>query len=192
MRLMRWEALFDDLEGQMAAAEAADASAEVAALVRAEFARTALVDRLRGQVGGLASLRLLDGRWLRGTLAAAAPGWLLLTAAPAASGGGAASQVLVRLGAVEHLQDLGAAQGLAAGEVERRLGWGAALRALARDRSAVTVMLAAGDLTGTLDRVGSDHVDVAVHPADVVRRRAAVTGVASVPFSAVLGVRSAA
>lgn len=188
---MRWEALFDDLEGQMAAAEAADVSAEVAALIRAEFARTALVDRLRGRVGGAVSLRLLDGRWLRGDLAAAAPGWLLLVASPTRPGGGAPSQVLVRLDAVERLQDLGAAQGITAGEVERRLGWGGALRALARDRSAVTVMLAAGDLTGTLDRVGSDHVDVAVHPADVVRRRAAVTEVASLPFAAVLGVRSA-
>ncbi len=190
---MRWKALFDDLEGQLGAAEAAGAAADVAALVRAEFARTGLGDRLRGRVGGPVSLLLRDGRWLRGDVAAAAADWLLLEAGSPVSGAARThpSRVLVPLGAVERLQDLGTAQGFTPGEVERRLGWGGALRALARDRAPVTVMLATGDLTGTLDRVGSDHVDLAVHPADAPRRRGEVIEVASLPFPALLAVRAA-
>ncbi len=194
--LMRWEALFDDLEGQMSSAEAADTAAEVAAMARAEFARTGLTDRLRGQVGSPVSLRLRDGRWLRGAVVTAAPRWLLLDTAAEAGGGRphaparAPGRLLLPLDAVERFQDLGSAQGAPAGEVERRLGWGGALRALVRDRAVVTVLLATGDLAGTLDRVGADHVDVAVHPLDAPRRRSAVTEVASLPFPAVLGLRA--
>ena len=57
-----------------------------------------------------------------------------------------------------------------------------ALRGLVRDRSAVTVALEdGGHLTGTIDRVGADFVEMAEHPAGEPRRASAVRAVHAVP-----------
>lgn len=49
----------------------------------------------------------------------------------------------------------------APGAVESRLGLGHALRALARDRAVVRVRAGEADLTGRIERVGADHLDLA-------------------------------
>jgi hypothetical protein len=72
----------------------------------------------------------------------------------------------------------------------RRLGLGVVLRGLSRDRSAVVVRTVGGRVVrGTVDRVGADHLDLAVHSADEVRRAESVSAVQTIPFPAVLGVR---
>lgn len=191
---MRWEALFADLEAQLAAGEVADVGSAAAAMTRAEFARTALPDRLRAQGDVPVSLGLRDGRWVEGQVVDVARRWVLL-AAPAAwpedGGGPPPGRLLVVLTAVERLRDL-TARSVPGEGVVVSLGVGSVLRALARDRAAVTVLLASGDLTGTIDRVGEDHLDVAVHPADAPRRPSSVTETATVALEALLGVRSAA
>jgi hypothetical protein len=76
------------------------------------------------------------------------------------------------------------------GPVSARLGLGAVLRGIARDRSAVTLVLVDGSaLSGTLDRVGQDFVEVAEHPGADARRRTEVRGVRAVPYAAVAAVR---
>jgi hypothetical protein len=193
---VRWDALFADLEAQLDAAVAA--GDDVAGLVRAEVARTDLADRLRAHAGAAVVLRLTDGQWLRGAVLEAAPQWLLLaegaTGEPGGHplGGSTGRQVLVPLTALERVGGLSRAVAPPPGAVERRLGLGAALRALSRDRVPVGLLLAGGALSGTIDRVGADHLDLAVHPAGEARRAAAVTEVAVVPFAALLGVRSGA
>lgn len=191
MRSVRWEALFADLEAQMTASEVFEVGSQAAAMTRAEFARTALPDRLRAQGGAAASLRLRDGRWVEGRVLDVAERWVLL-AAP--SGQDRADEepsdrLLVVLGAVERLRALTPRSAPGAGVVAT-LGVGSALRALARDRAPVTVLLASGDLTGTIDRVGHDHLDLAVHPVDAPRRPSSVTEVATVALDALLAVRS--
>ena len=47
-----------------------------------------------------------------------------------------------------------------------------------------------GSLTGTLDRVGVDHVELAVHPTDVPRRSESVREVRAVVLDAVAVVRT--
>ena len=47
---MRWDALFDDLETQMAASERLDLDAEIAERTRSESAAVELADRLRGSL----------------------------------------------------------------------------------------------------------------------------------------------
>jgi hypothetical protein len=49
-----------------------------------------------------------------------------------------------------------------------------------------------GTLTGTLDRVGADYVELAAHPADEPRRTEAVQGVRAVVIDAVAVVRTTA
>ena len=186
---MRWDALFADLEAQMHAANAPDE--EVAGLVRAEVGRTELADRLRGQLGAAVALQLADGQWLRGTVVEAAPQWLLLAESEGAQHPGG-PEALVPLTALDRVSGLTRAVAAPAGEVERRLGLGAALRGLARDRAPVVLLLRSGPLPGTVDRVGADHLDLAAHPAGEARRAGLVTDVVAVPFAALLAVRSAA
>jgi hypothetical protein len=182
---VRWDSLFADLEAQLDAA--ADSSGVLDGLVRAEVARTELADRLRAHVGTPVGLRLLDGQWLRGAVVEAAPQWVLVTDGD----GGGERQVLVPLGALERVAGLSRAVAAPAGAVERRLGLGPALRALARDRVGVALLLAGSTVTGTIDRVGADHLDLAVHPAGEARRPGLVSEVVAVPFRALLAVRSA-
>jgi hypothetical protein len=92
--------------------------------------------------------------------------------------------------AIVSIEGLGRATAMPAGVVLRRLGLGHALRALARDRAPVRAQTAAGVLSGTIDRVGADHLDLALHAPGEWRRAEAVTGVATVGFGGLYAVRS--
>jgi hypothetical protein len=183
---VRWRALFDDLEGQLDAAQAAELAAEVADRSRREAALQSLAERVQAAVGTPLQVHLLGAAALRGRLTDCGPGWLLLDV-----DGGA--EVLVALPAVAGLVGLGARTALVDDSaVGRRLDLRWALRGIARDRAAVTVGLRDGTLlTGTLDRVGLDHVDLAEHGLGEVRRAAAVRQVRLVPLDAVALMRRA-
>lgn len=180
---MRWERLFADLEGQLAAADRQELDAEVAERVRSAWAEIHLADRLRAVVGQEVTLRLTGGERVTGRCVDAAPEWVVVR-----DGSG---QALVPLAAVAAVSGLSRAVAPPAGEVLRRLGLRHALRALARDRSTVRVVTGGGTFTGTVDRVGADHLDLAEHPAGEPRRRTALHGVLSVPLAALRVVHSA-
>ena len=183
---MRWDDLFRDLEAQLDAAESADLAAEVADRTRREAALLGLVDRARGAVGNPVVVRVLGAGPVDGTLTEVGAQWLLLTEA-------AGRQVLVPSAAVASLTGLRAWSGApgSAGQVFARLGLGSALRGIARDRLPVQVGLTDGSVvSGTVDRVGADFLEISEHGAGEPRRQGDVTGVRTVPFAALALVRS--
>ena len=182
---MRWDQLFADLEQRAESLEAAELEAEIADRVRAENAKISLADRLRGNVGKNLTLGLVDGSATAGILQRVAADFVLLNAVQ--------TETLVPLHSIGWLDGLGAAAAVPAGVVESRLGLRSALRALARDRVAVTaVCLGAAPLTGTPGRVGADYVELAVHPPDESPRRGAVRMLLCLPLPQIVTLRHAA
>jgi len=182
---MRWHDLFADLEAQAAALAVASRDAEVDERIRFEYGRLALVDRLRPSVGAQVSLRCLGGLSLIGELGHVGSEWLLVTEA-----GGRES--LVALGGLTWLTGVGwlSAGPDSLGAVESRLGLAHALRGVARDRAVLRMHLRDGSVVdGTIDRVGSNFVEVATHPTGERRRRGVVRGVAVVATDAIAVVR---
>lgn len=179
---MRWERLFGDLEAQLAAQDAAELAGEVAERTRLERSRVELSDRFAAWRGQSVSVHLAGDRTLAGRLRDAAREWILLDGPPLA---------LVPTTAVQGVTGLGAAASTADRDaVARRYGLAAVLRVVARDRSPVQVELVDGRvLSGTVDDVGADYLDLAEHPADELRRPAAVQAVRCLPFGALACLR---
>lgn len=187
---MRWERLFEDLEAQAEAAERAELDAEVAERSRFEVGRLRLADRLRPAVGRQLRLTCRGAGALTGELVRLGTGWLLLTES-------AHRDVLVAVDAVTSISGLPARSAPAPNEsgakarIAARLDLRAALRGLGRDRAGVQAMLVDGErVSGTIDRVGADFVELAEHPQGEVRRPAAVLGVRTIPLPAIACVRT--
>jgi small nuclear ribonucleoprotein (snRNP)-like protein len=148
---MRWDDLFGDLEGQLAAAHDADFAHEVAELAAAERASVDLASRLAAARGQSVGVHLRGGEVLRGDLADATPTWILLRDGP--------RDHLIPGGAVAAVE--GAAErSLPWGGVERRLGLGHALRALAETYAVVVVVTDGMEFRGRVTGVGADHLDL--------------------------------
>lgn len=157
--------MFADLEAQADRLEVADRAAEVSERTRIEVGSLSLGDRLRAALGSQVRLRCRGDFRIAGVLRLASAQWLLLD-------GGRGDETLV---SVANLVSITGLSRLAAGAVhtavESRLGIRQVLRGIAADRSTCQIRLAdASTLVGTLDRVGGDFVEVALHTSDVRRR----------------------
>lgn len=184
---VRWEQLFADLEAQLASIEDAELRSEVADRTRREQSSIALLSRLSAAVGSAVRIDTAAGE-VSGSLVDTAPAWVLVA-------GPVGAQVLVpmaRVLAVRGVPRVAApAPVQAAARIRERLGLAHALRAVARDRSPVTVALDGGlVVSGTVQRVGADWLDLTEHPVGEPPRRAGVTGLRTVAFSALVLVRS--
>ena len=166
---MRWEALFSDLEAQLAGEDRLALDAEVAERVRIERATVVLVDRLRAHVGSVLGLETVPVL-LRGVVH---------------EGGG---QCVVPVTALVSVAGLGRAVAPAPGASLRRLGLTAALRGLVRDRAEVRVVTDSSELRGTPAAVGADHLDLLLSPTGGHDRGQAV--VRTVPLQALRVLRS--
>jgi hypothetical protein len=182
---VRWQQLFADLEAQVDALERAERSDEVAERTRSEFAAVTAFDRYRAAGDQAVRLGLPGGLAVVGRIVGAAPEWLLIDE-------GEGREVLVATAALVTVRGLGREAGVpdGAGVVATRLGLRVALRGLARDRSGVRLHLRDGAvLDATIDRVGADFVEVALHPPDEPRRQRDVRETGLVPFSALAAMR---
>jgi hypothetical protein len=183
---MRWDHLFADLDAQLAQADAKDLAGEVADRTRREAGALHLADRLRACVGDPLAVTASGAGTVHGRLTDIGPDWLLLAE-------GSGRELLLSARSVLGVVGIGASSGApgAQGELARRLDLRWALRALVRSRAPVHVVLTdATVLSGTLDRVGADHVDLAEHAPGEERRADAVSRVRVLPLHAVSAVRS--
>ncbi len=183
---MRWQALFDDLEGQVEAAEAAELQAEVADRTRREFALLRVVDRLRAATDQRVAVSVWGDGVVHGRLLDTGADWLLLEEV-------GQREALIPVAAVLGVTGLSSRSATpgSEGDVGSRLDLRRALRGLARDRAGVSVGLRDGSaVNGTLDRVGADHVELAEHLPGEARRAGAVRQVRLLPLTALGVLRS--
>lgn len=195
---MRWERFFEDLEDQLAAEWEAERAALDSEAERVRVARLELRSRLVALAAAPApsvSLEMSDGSAIDATIDAVGADWMAVRARVTGSEAQGAIVVLP----LRALRSLGAAHGEVLrsarpsppeGRLAQRITFGFALRDLARRRVPVVVGVVSGRaLTGTLDRVGADHLDLAVHDAGSPRRASEVTGYRVIAFEAVAWVR---
>jgi len=202
---MRWDNLFDDLESQLESgisAEESDVQAEeerlrlgrlrlrdrLLALHRASAAAADYAVRVELVSGDAVNLRpAAFGRdWMSGEIlgdqagrVARHPQFVL----PLASIG------VLHLAREQVRRSLEPAPAPATPALSDRLGLPFVLRDLCRRRTGLEILLPTGGATGTIDRVGHDHFDLALHDAGSPRRESMVTGMRIVPFSQLLMVR---
>lgn len=199
---MRWDNLFDDLEGQLAqelSAEDLDLQAEEE---RLRLGRLTVRDRLvalhearDGVAGSRIRVILTGGDTITIRPLTIGRDWI---SADLVGNGMREEQCVLPLTAVAALilSPEQSAVSLAEGESPQaalplvaRISLAFVLRDLCRRRAAVELRTTVGPVHGTIDRVGRDHLDIAVHEPGQQRRAATVTQLRLVPFSDLLLVR---
>lgn len=185
---MRWDRLFADLEAQLDVLERAELAAEVVEHTRAERGQIELAHRLVSAVDGPTHLKVSGLGWVHVRLLDVGTDWLLTELDSSAAARG--RELLIPLPAVYAVEGLRHTADARPAAVSRRFGLRHALRVLSRDRAPVRIHDRDGDhVSGTIDRVLADHLDLARHPGDEPRRTDAVKGMLSVPFAALAAVR---
>jgi hypothetical protein len=197
---VNWDRLFEDLEGQLASEWEAERAARDAESERLRIAQLTLRSRLRFLCERQASviMDLANGRRVPLTLRTVGADWIAADSTTARGGGSAHSMLVIPLHAVhgvstDHGMILGSLdeQPAPPSALRERMTLGFVLRDLARRRVPLHLSTAnAEDIHGTIDRAGSDHLDLALHDAGTARLAGAVQGFRIVPFDAVVSVRT--
>jgi hypothetical protein len=188
---MRWDRFFEDIEDQLESEWEAERVALETEAERLRLSKLTLHDRMSVLVGAeaTASIELSDGTVLTAPVSALGADWFLC--APWRTRGGAAlvplaSITSIRMPQAELLRTARPPDPTSKAPVSRRATFGFAVRDLVRRRAGVSVQLSAGALlSGTIDRAGADHLDMALHDAGAPRSRAEVRSYRLVPFAAI-------
>lgn len=180
---MRFERIFEDLEGRFAHHEQQEMRAVSEDLTRAERAQLTLVDRLRGASGTHLTVHLGPGMRVNGEVVDLGADWLLLRE----SSGSAL--VLVPMARIALLEGLVARARPAEESPLGTLGLGGVLRRIARDRATVRVETSIGALTGRIAAVGADALDLQTLPTGESSAVPGSTRV-TVTFEALIAVRT--
>ena len=195
---MRWDNLFDDLEGQLEqelSAEEIDVRAEEE---RLRLGRLSLRDRIVAVVEAQGPhdetgirLVLADGTPLSVRPQTFGRDWFSADLV----GGSRKAHAIVPMAAISSVvfTQAQAAVSLSATPSElsqtslpARLTLSFVLRDLCRRRAAVDLSTLTGMQHGTIDRVGRDHVDLAVHEPGEARRESAVREFRAIPLTQLL------
>jgi hypothetical protein len=170
---------FEELEAEFEAGLRREAEQEAAAAIRAQAGEIPLWEQLARRSGTEAVVRA-GSRLLRGTLLTVYPDFLVLQQP---DGG----QHLIRFqAATVALPPSPPALQPAPDAAARRFRFALAMRELARRREPVRVELADGNtVDGTIETVGSDHLELAEHQAGEARRETAVRARRFAAFAAI-------
>jgi len=197
LRLVRWDRLFEDLEDQLASEWEAERVALESESERLRLSKLTVRERLIAlQRADVVAFGFADGTMLRGSICAV--GGDFAAVRPERSGArGDAPLVVMPVDAIAtialaHADLLRSARGdhEPRSPLADRVTLGFVLRDAARRRRGVHVALSSGEtLAGTIDRVGADHLDLALHDAGAPRRASEVTGFRLVPFAGLSWVR---
>jgi len=195
---MRWDSLFDDLAGQLDDELAVDDDAVRIEAERLRRGRLALRERLVALCGDAGApgpfvVELVDGTTWRLRVRSIGKDWL-----QAASGTPGGREVVVPLDAIAaiamtqtqidwSLDDVAVREP----RLLDRLTVSFLLRDLCRRRAAVVVRTRTASWTGTIDRVGRDHLDLAVHEPGSPRRSRSVEQIRVIVLSEVVVVERA-
>jgi hypothetical protein len=193
---VRWDRFFDDLEDQLASEWEAERAALDTEAERLRLSRVALHERL-GQLTGRdaaapeLAIELADGTTLRASVSGVGADWVALRPAGVRSGAVVAPfSAIVAIGMPHHDLLRSARPAPPRSALVDRMTFGFALRDLVRRRAGVAVHLTSGRaLTGTIDRAGADHLDLAMHDPGAPRRADAIAGHRIVPFASVAWIR---
>ncbi|MDJ0339085.1 hypothetical protein [Cryobacterium sp. PH31-O1] len=190
---VRWDDLFDDLEGQLEhelGSEAADLRRhEERQRLETLSLRTRLSNVLRSAgLGGTLQIRvvLVTGEILALCPTTLGQDWLAANLLGAANNPVECVIPLSALAGVllteqQSLASL-AIESESTGRQTERVGFPFVLRSLCRRRRTVELDTKGGVLGGTIDRVARDHLDLAVHPLGTLRRTPDVLQYRLVPF----------
>lgn len=190
---MRWDRFFEDVEDQLASEWEAERAALETEAERLRLSRLSLHERLAALAGGgVESVAVGVDAGADAVITAPIVGlgadWLLLS--PWGSRAGAALVPLAAIVSVSlpHADLLRSARpdAASASTVARRATFGFAVRDVVRRRAGVSVHTRDGRmLSGTIDRAGADHLDLALHDAGAPRRASDIVGYRLVPFSSI-------
>lgn len=193
---MRWDRFFDDLEDQLASEWEAERAALDTEAERLRLSRVTLRERFTviastDAAAAPVSIELADGSVLRCRPTGVGVDWVALQATE-----GSRDAVLVPFASIlavgmPHVEVLRSARPAPRPtSLSDRVTFGFMLRDLVRRRTGVAIGLVHGRaLTGTIDRAGADHLDLALHDRGAPRRNEAVTGHRLIPLAAVAWVR---
>ncbi|GLJ78481.1 hypothetical protein [Microbacterium imperiale] len=189
---MRWERFFEDLEHQLDSEWEAERAVLDSEAERLRMSRLTLRDRLAvlAEESDEVAIDLAGpAATLRGPLTGVGADWCSLELGADAHGALVPLRAITAVGAARPALTRSTRPVGAAG-ITCRMTLGFVLRDAARRRGAVRVHTVAGGAhTGTIDRAGADHFDLALHDADVPRRDTAVAGLRVIPFSTVTWVQ---
>ena len=195
---MRWDRFFEDLEDQLASEWEAERAALDTEAERLRLSRVTLRERLQAlradtTGGGVPAFEFADGATVAGRPTAVGADWVGLEASGSRSGAALvplAAIVAIGMPESDVVRSARPATATIRPGLAERMTLGFVLRDLARRRIPVTVHLIGGrTLTGTIDRAGADHLDLALHEPGSPRRAGEITGFRVIPLAALAWVR---
>ena len=189
--MLRWQQLFTDLDAQFEELADAQMMAELADRERVAVGAVSMGQRFAGALNRQVKVRTTVGIAVAGTLRKVGADWMLMEES-------VGREALLAMSAVTMVEGLSSASGPQINGVDLKLDLRFVLRGLVRDRSPVAVVIRGGgeppsrytESTGTIDRIGADFLELAVHAPWEPRRAASVRSVALIPLVAVVLVRA--
>lgn len=195
---MRWDRFFEDLEDQLASEWEAERALLDTEAARLRLSRVTLRERLVALCADASgatvpSFEFGDGAILAGRPTAVGADWVGLEASGTRTGAALVPLAAIVAVGMPEADVVRSARPLVSAvrpSLAERMTLGFVLRDLARRRIPLTVHVTGGrTFTGTIDRAGADHLDLALHEAGSPRRANEISGFRLVPLAAIAWVR---